>query len=52
MIKRKTLKHSESRNYILINGNGELIWNEKKHGEFALIVIKLTRMGLKEFGEV
>lgn len=52
-MKREMLKNPEARKYIPVDENGEPIWDEKKHGEFALIVVKIDKdEGLEEFGGV
>lgn len=49
--KREMLKHAETRKYIPTGPKGEPVWDEKKMGQFALLVVKIDKGdGLDEFG--
>lgn len=41
--KREMLKHGEAGKYIPVNRKGEPIWDEKKNGQFDLIVVKIDK---------
>lgn len=52
-IKREMLKMPEARAYIPVDARGQPLWDEKKNGQFALVVVKIDKAdGLKEFGPV
>lgn len=52
-IKRQMLRRPEGRATIPVDKDGEPVWDEKIHGEFAFIVVKIDKeKGLTEFGEV
>ncbi|KXG46317.1 uncharacterized protein PGRI_051730 [Penicillium griseofulvum] len=48
---RQMLKHPEIRKLIPVDARGEPIWDEAKHGEFCVLVVKIDKgRGLEEFG--
>lgn len=52
-MKRKMLEQPEGRKYIPADENGEPIWDEKKNGQFVVLVVKINKGdGLTEYGEV
>ncbi|KAF7196030.1 hypothetical protein HII31_02656 [Pseudocercospora fuligena] len=51
--KQTLLEHPDAKKYIPTDDNGEIIWNEEKNGQFAVMVHKIDKQdGLTEFGEV
>ncbi|KAF2103749.1 hypothetical protein NA57DRAFT_50618 [Rhizodiscina lignyota] len=52
-VKRQLMKNPEARRYIPTNANGDIVWDEEKNGQFAVLVVKIDKGdGLREFGEV
>lgn len=53
-LKLAMLKESpEAREYIPVDRSGQPIWDEKKHGEYVVIVVKINKGdGLTEFGSI
>ncbi|KAJ5365649.1 hypothetical protein N7517_008535 [Penicillium concentricum] len=47
---RQMLKHPEIRKLIPVDARGKPIWDETKHGEFCVLVVKIDQeCGLEEF---
>ncbi|KXT00968.1 hypothetical protein AC578_8207 [Pseudocercospora eumusae] len=50
--KKTLLEHPDAKKYIPTDENGEIIWDEAKNGQFAVMVHKIDKQdGLMEFGE-
>jgi hypothetical protein len=53
-LKRAMLKeHPEGRQYIPVDADGEPVWDEAVHGQYAMLVVKINKGdGLTEYGPV
>jgi hypothetical protein len=53
-LKRAMLKeYPEGRQYIPIDAYGEPVWDEKVHGQYAVLVVEINKGdGLTEYGPV
>lgn len=53
-LKRAMLKADpEARNIIPVDARGEPVWDEKIHGEYAVLVVKISKAdGVTEYGPV
>jgi len=52
-MKRAMLKQPEARKYIPVDARGEPVWDEKKNGQFVVLVVRINKGdGLTEYGQV
>lgn len=52
-VKRELMRVPEARAYIPLDEKGQIIWDEEKNGQFAVLVVKIGKGEvLQEFGQV